>query len=133
MRWNRVADLLAQVAIVFMQGFADLRRRWRQIMFGQHRRQPANRRLPNGQTDAELKEKSVYLVGFLGAITDRRLTHPMQNRQALLSTVLGDKNRNDGREAASQMASASTKSFLSPLMKGAQAAVRSASPGRPKR
>lgn len=88
-------------------------------MRGQQRRQPLDDGKAHGQADTELQQKAVHRVGRLGAIVEPRLAHAVQRRQRLQGLGLGGgAKRIVGRTAASQMASASMKSFLLPSTKG---------------
>jgi hypothetical protein len=70
------------------------------------------------QADAKFEQETVHLVTGLRAVAHQRLADPVQADRVCCDSVFGVTNRMDGRAAASQIASASTKSFLLLLTKG---------------
>ncbi len=86
----------------------------REVVFFQHSAQTPYLGNTARQADAELQQKSVHLVGGFNALPYQRVPDPMQGGHCLR----GFTKRIEGREAALQIASASTKSFLLLLTKG---------------
>ena len=82
-------DLLIQILDVLAQTVKECDQAGRQFGFvlGQQGRQPVDDRRPFGQTDAELQQESLYLVGGGGFIPHQRFAHPMGGRDRLLRVV----------------------------------------------
>jgi hypothetical protein len=113
-----LTDLCVKVLKVFVQTFEDRDQPRRQFVHGENSRQTRNGSLSHRQTDAVLEQEAMHLVGCPGAIAHHRFAHAMQNRRVCCDSVFAVTNLIVGRDAASQIASASTKSFLFDLTNG---------------
>ncbi len=88
------------------------------FVFSQHERQPFYYSITYRQADSKFQQETVDLVGVF---TLSLMSDSLTRCNALMAcwvSVLGWTKRIDGREAASHMASASTKSFLLLLTNG---------------